>query len=164
MAIKPRRSLKEKIPISESLKRYLLTGSYCGVEGCPDRGYTFLLGRPGREAELNRLWESHRHEILSEWIKKSPCTRPWIWWKFDASEQRLHLSGSGGWHRGMAVDADGLPKYWQITWNKDDPPFFESSAVYLQRHNLLTSTEKKWLAGHPEAMEQESVEFDDSEF
>lgn len=45
----------------------------------------------------------------------------------------------------------------------NDPPVFESEAAYLERHGLLTASEKKWLAGHPEAMEPERIEFDGQE-
>ncbi|MBN2062161.1 MAG: hypothetical protein JW882_17290 [Deltaproteobacteria bacterium] len=40
----------------------------------------------------------------------------------------------------------------------DDPPVYESEAAYLQRHGLLTATEKKWLAGYPEALEAVKIE------
>lgn len=157
-----RRSRKfKKSTISDSLNHYFLTGSYCAVEDCPDRAYTFLLARPGREPELRRLWDAVKDSVLSEWIKKFPCSRPWAWWKFDASEQRKHLSGSGGWEPGMAIDETGLPQYWQFTWNEDDPPFFESQAAYLDRHGLLTAPEQKHLKQNPQLLESEKIEFDD---
>ena len=43
----------------------------------------------------------------------------------------------------------------------NDPPTFESEAAYLQRHDLLTPQEKKYLASHPELLEPEIVTFDD---
>ncbi|MFH0812215.1 MAG: hypothetical protein V2A69_05190 [Pseudomonadota bacterium] len=45
----------------------------------------------------------------------------------------------------------------------NDPPVFESEAAFLERHGLLTASEKKWLDGHPEAMEPERIEFDGQE-
>ena len=43
----------------------------------------------------------------------------------------------------------------------NDPPEFESEAAYLQRHDLLTPQEKKYLASHPELLEPEKVTFED---
>jgi hypothetical protein len=38
-----------------------------------------------------------------------------------------------------------------------DPPRFESQAVYLDRHGLLTATERAYLKRHPELMAPEAV-------
>jgi len=38
-----------------------------------------------------------------------------------------------------------------------DPPTFESEAAYLQRHGLLSETEKRYLKTHPELLEPERV-------
>ena len=35
----------------------------------------------------------------------------------------------------------------------NDPPTFESEAAYLQRHDLLTPQEKKYLASHRKLLE-----------
>lgn len=43
----------------------------------------------------------------------------------------------------------------------EDPPTFESQAAYLERHGLLTAYEKKWLEGHKEALEPETITCDD---
>ena len=45
----------------------------------------------------------------------------------------------------------------------NDPPQFESEAAYLQRHNLLTDAEKKFIEKHPELLEPEEVSFDEDE-
>ena len=36
---------------------------------------------------------------------------------------------------------------------ENDPPTFESEAAYLQRHDLLTPQEKKYLASHRKLLE-----------
>lgn len=45
----------------------------------------------------------------------------------------------------------------------DDPPLYESEAVFLDRHDLLSPQEKKYLASHPELMEPEPLTFDEEE-
>ena len=45
--------------------------------------------------------------------------------------------------------------------DRNDPPTFESEAAYLQRHDLLTPQEKKYLASHRKLLEPEIVAFDD---
>jgi hypothetical protein len=42
--------------------------------------------------------------------------------------------------------------------DESDPPLYESEAVYLRRHGLLTATEKRWLQDHPEALEPVTIE------
>jgi hypothetical protein len=39
----------------------------------------------------------------------------------------------------------------------DDPPMFESEAVYLQRHGLLTAAEERHLEKHPELLDPETL-------
>jgi hypothetical protein len=41
----------------------------------------------------------------------------------------------------------GIPSSWQSV-DENDPPIFESEASYLDRHGLLTATEKKFLEKH----------------
>ena len=45
---------------------------------------------------------------------------------------------------------------------ENDPPTFESEAAYLQRHDLLTPQEKKYLASHHKLLEPEKVTYEDS--
>lgn len=42
----------------------------------------------------------------------------------------------------------------------DDPPTFESEAAYLQRHNLLSPQEIKYLAAHPELLQPEVLTYE----
>ena len=42
----------------------------------------------------------------------------------------------------------------------DDPPVFESEAAYLQRHDLLTESEKEYLKSHPELLEPEVIDLE----
>ncbi|MBL7203246.1 MAG: hypothetical protein ISS63_02785 [Desulfobacteraceae bacterium] len=78
---------------------------------------------------------------------------------------------SEDYYNGRSVDIHGKPigteykegDFEGVAIDENDPPVYESEAVYLERHGLLTASEKKWLAGHPEAMEPERVEFDGQE-
>ncbi len=50
-----------------------------------------------------------------------------------------------------------------VAYNKEDPPTFESEAAYLQRHNLLSEIEEKYLKQHPELLKPEKVEFEEDD-
>lgn len=98
MPRKPRRLIKMKqLPISKSLKHYLLTGNYgaAACPGCLERGETFLLANPGKRDGLRAIWESNKNKIITDWIKKTPCTRPWAFWEFDVKEIRRRIGGIG---------------------------------------------------------------------
>jgi hypothetical protein len=123
------------------------------------------------------LWELHRGLILDEWISNRPCSRPSCWWQFDAprwhnpkdmdcfwygklSEPRQRISGTGSLHRAFVPLFDkGIPQLWDAkSLDAGDPLFFESEAAFLQRHDLLTDTEKKWLKTNKQALKPEKIE------
>jgi hypothetical protein len=109
------------------------------------------------DALLAYPWEEARKELLPEWIREHPGTRPYAWWEKDAPEPRRRVGGSGRRARNALIKF-GVPS---DNWFKDvdpgRPPLYESQAAYLQRHNLLTVAEKRWLADHPEALEPEVI-------
>jgi hypothetical protein len=45
----------------------------------------------------------------------------------------------------------------------ESPPRFKSEASYLERHGLLTASEKKYIEKHPELMEPVTVVFNDED-
>ncbi|MCC6228523.1 MAG: hypothetical protein IT432_04775 [Phycisphaerales bacterium] len=52
------------------------------------------MGHPHRPLDLDlarRAWEELRDELLPEFIREHPLTRPWAWWRFDAPEPRSPL-------------------------------------------------------------------------
>ena len=161
---------------------------------------------------LRRAWALHRDEILPDFIRKNPATRPWLWWKFDAPQepvkcwanmdikeaQRKRLGGKGtpsfevlacglhfskgiplsyvdqfdvAYYNGRAKDIHGKlidtdykeGDFEAVAYDKDDPPTFESEAVYLQRKELLNPIEKAYLAKHPELLEPEKVGYEEDE-
>ena len=75
------------------------------------------------------------------------------------------------YYNGRAKDIHGNPigqeykpgDFKGIAIDPNDPPTFESVAAYLERLDLLTASEKKWLDGHPEAMKPERIELDERE-
>jgi len=37
--------------------------------------------------EKKALWDAHKREVLEEWARTSPCTRPSLWWLYDAPKE-----------------------------------------------------------------------------
>jgi|GEM_PF-5075406 len=153
-----RRSRKFKpSTISVALKKYFKGEAY----GPDDEGACDVFLMELRPA-MKQAWESYRDQIMTDWMKKYPCTRPYAFWKFDAPELRKQISGSGDVdYEGACISSDGLPEYWQVEWDKNDLPTFESEAACLQRLGILTPTEKAYLKKHPKLMEPEVIEYED---
>ena len=133
MAIKPRKPRTTRLAaIPAALKKSFEGEAY----GPNDEGACDVFLMELRPA-MKEAWDVYRDEVVADWIKKHPCTRPFAFWKFDAPEPRKQISGSGDVdYDGVRIDSDGLPVYWQVNWKKNDPPTFESEAVCLQRLDL----------------------------
>ena len=75
------------------------------------------------------------------------------------------------YYNGRALDIHGNPigtEYKEGGFRAEsidpkNPPCFSSEAAYLQRHDLLTTAERKYLDSHPELMELEKIEFEENE-
>ncbi|MFZ5448161.1 MAG: hypothetical protein ACOZFS_05940 [Thermodesulfobacteriota bacterium] len=104
-------------------------------------------------------WKEVEAKLLPGWIREHPGTRPFGWWAEEAPEARLQVGG-GECTPNPMYEAHGLPIPGH--WNGDpgDPPLYESQAAYLQRLGLLTPLEKKWLAGHREALEPVTLKYE----
>jgi len=117
---------KAKSVISENIKKYLLTG-----ERAPGDAETFVLQRGG--SQLKAIWKAVNRELLNDWIKQNPCSRPWAWWAHDAprwindpfegcyyhgtiAEPRQRLGGTGTpSHEVLAIKPSftkGIPESW----------------------------------------------------
>lgn len=177
MPRKPRKLLKMRPKsISPALLKYFKGESYGpGDEGAVD---VFLMElRP----EMKKAWESYREQIIADWIRQNPCSRPWAWWEFDAPEPRRRIGGIGtpdfeclaykphyergipsGWITQDDFDTFG-PDLKGIPFDRRDPPTFESETAYLNRLNFLTPAEKVHLRKHPELMEPEKIEFEEDD-
>lgn len=108
-------------------------------------------------------WEEVRAELLPDWIRERPCTRPYAWWDEDEEAKEPRRQVGGGEcipHTRPDYMAHGIPIPGHWTGDADNLPVFESQAAYLQRHNLLTATEKRWLANHPEALEPVTLKYE----
>ena len=153
MPYKKKTAKKNKRVLSENLREYLLTGEQ------KMKGDIELFNLQKSPSRMKAVWNAVKKEILAEFIKKNPCSRPYGFWLLDAPEHRQQTGGSGdGWTPGMAIDYEGLPKYWQLEWDKKNPPCFSSSAAYLERHGLLSPVEETYLAKHPELLEPEKLQ------
>jgi len=73
-------------------------------------------------------WNKYREKILTDWIVANPCTRPSLWWQFDAPRPKNHEDHeTARQHR-------------------------ESQAHFLKRHGQLLSSERRYLGKHPELL------------
>lgn len=127
-----RRTANRALPVD--VQHYLVTGEL------PDDTDFELFALAGHnKAALRAAWDSARDEVLAEWIRDHPGTRPWAWWRFDAPREPLTLAPDriwrdedrtlphrrrvGGvgtpWHEvwGCALDFDrGIPTQWFDAW------------------------------------------------
>jgi hypothetical protein len=129
--------------------------AFLNDQDLPSDGWTFdifdLYGDPEKEESL---WRKYSEEILTEWIKKTPGTRPSLWWSYNAPKQPD--TGSGWFYEGKLLElrrAENDEELDETIWlykgvpviNYSEEIFFESEASYLKRHGLLTNAEKKIL-------------------
>jgi hypothetical protein len=133
-----------------------------------------LLGdtNPWGEAEVYALWLEVEHDAMERWIEAHPGSRPLPWWWWRAPERMRHLAdGSmprrdgvlplspyGAPGRSWRGTVRGLPcpelPDYQGTWRGlplDQPGEYESEAAYLDRHGLLSATERRRLL--PDALQ-----------
>lgn len=93
--------------------------------------------------DIGVLWSICKDEIIRNWIKKFPCTRPFFWWITDAP-------GSEGLVFPVGFCYTTIP---------------ENQSKFLKEHGLLTATEKAHFKKNPELLEPEVIKFqeDDNE-
>lgn len=151
-----KRSRYSKPSLSKEILDYLESGI---TEGETIELYAIRTNK----SRLQTTWAEHREQILEKFIRKFPGYRPFCWWSLDAQEPRKRIGGKGlpSWERGLSVKPYydmGIPTDWSYfennkvqSFDRADPPTFESECAYLQRHSMLTSIEEKILADYPEA-------------
>ena len=94
-------------------------------------------------------WTANRAEILRDWIKARPGSRPQAWWDFDAPGYRQRLTTKGPSNEALrecSTNDAGIPCHYDDPHEiEQDRPIFESQAAFLERHGLMTQTEKSRL-------------------
>ena len=99
--------------------------------------------------EVTCSWGGFPYGIPSSWVDQ---------WQVD-------------YYNGRALDINGNPigteykegDFEGVAIDPDNPPCFQSVAAYLERHGLLSPTEKAYLKKHPELLEPEKIEFEENE-
>ena len=92
-------------------------------------------------------WDFAGKEIMREWIRDYPGTRPPGWWAFDApldewgSPVRRERIGGEGTPQQCTAYAWGIPLLWKDDLDPDSPPTFEGPARYLERLKLFADGE-----------------------
>jgi hypothetical protein len=148
---KPRPRIPRQAP-SFGLRRWLLSGN---------RSLWYYLKFHGDEALERALWLEHSAAVVAHHVKRSPGTRPRLWWLWEAPEPRRRLGGKGEPY--SQVLHYGVPQYWHLDatlWGPDatpsdsEPPLFESEASFLRRLNLLLPDERRLSERHyrPQAL------------
>ena len=144
---------------------------YCiGGGGTPQQAAVARAEFDAVVAEMRELWEDSRDWLLGEWMDPGniphitgwpshdqhgpgPCTRPWAWWTFDATEPRRQTSDGPA----NSTMTDGLPGEGKLNygipqcfaaahdWNIE----YESQGEYLERLDLFhDDDERAWWELH----------------
>jgi len=128
---RPRRSARgRRVPITPGIWAYLAGQPKPADE--PERGVYSELEFFGNVVtgyrqiiSLEELWRAYRDDVMVEWIRARPGTRPRLWWRFDAPAPRRICPAMSA-----ATGTDTL----------------EPEAEYLDRRNLLTQEERLHVA------------------
>lgn len=117
------------------------------------------------KSKMQSIWDENKELLLDKFIKKYPGFRPFAWWLLESPEPRQRIGGTGKtpWDAGKSVKPYydmGVPNSWNypdngkiISFDRSNPPTFESEAEYLQRHALLTPIEEKIIAENSELLD-----------
>ena len=94
-------------------------------------------------------WAQLRSQILPNFIREHPGTRPFGWWEFDAPSYRIQLNDVGSIddrHAGTiyARGGFGIPR---LYLHPGDQPIFESQVDFLRRIGELTKQETELCQG-----------------
>ena len=180
MPVKRRKS-KRREPVPDWVYEYFETGDQPGDgDGRFDHFllHGAILRYPRPDSTRPKYWDDIREELVSDYVRKHPGTRPWAWWAMDAPEPELvdqgedlepvsfmrrQVGGTGALD-GLSRCSFGIPygiDHCNPPLPNDDPPMYESQAAYLRRHGLLSATEKRKL--RKKDFEPEVIEIDPDE-
>ena len=167
------RSMKGRLTPAELA---YLTDTDAKVEGLDEWClFCFRLGLSAGDIHPRDLWEEYRDDFLPDYISRNPGKRCLPWWQWDAPR---HDTGTGAYYEPLLIPRErmggkgetmwekypayqpsyfkGLPASW--AWiDSEDPPTFDSEAAHLDRHNLLSETEKRYLTKHAGLLTPEKV-------
>jgi hypothetical protein len=90
MPRKPAKLKRQKHKVCPALINYFKTGNE-NQEDFPkhERFNNFLPHFPTAQGpNIEDYWRMCRDDLLRDWIKENPCSRPWFWWQHDAPEER----------------------------------------------------------------------------
>jgi hypothetical protein len=119
----------------------LITGHFYETQHC----------RKDDEESQRALWDELKDDILAEHVKRSPGSRPWAWWKWEATEMRRVMGldrdiVGDETDRLPAFEDPNLPAHFKRNYfgkpNIYDGFLYESEEEYLERLGLLTREEK----------------------
>lgn len=165
MTKRNRRSRTDRL--LERQKAWLLTGRdwrYLGPELGPDGPDTMPYES---EAEARAAWLAHRDELLAEWIGREPYrsgdgtemrggpgTRPWAWWRWEATAPRHHTADAARLAELRAVGW-GTEAVWRWEFGKPYGGYVEHEPerAYLSRHGLFLEGEEDMLSPSPQVVE-----------
>lgn len=92
------------------------------------------------ESKARAYWETNRKQILKDWIRTAPGTRPPAWWKYDVPEmarQRIAGTGDPAWeHLGYVLSYRlGIPDLWVSEF---DTQYYNGKARHVDGHIIPT--------------------------
>lgn len=124
--------IRKEQSVPAALIHYFQTGDDDQAQfDIADRYNEFLIFSGGVGPTIEDYWDLCKSELLANWIKKAPLSRPWAWWVFEQG--------------GSIFSCENVPV---------------NEVKYLFEHDLLTAMEKAYLLKRPELSQPEKVSFD----
>jgi hypothetical protein len=173
------------------LEVFMLQGSLDRLREAWGKVKAELMAAWVKRTPCTRPWcwwacDSPRHDTgIGAWFEPLPAPRRRLGgigtpdYEVLAFVPRFSFGIPAGWvekwavdyYNGRAKDIHGKPigtefkegDFAGVAIDPSDPPRYESVAAYLDRHQLLTPAEVKYLAAHPELLAPETVVFDEDE-
>jgi hypothetical protein len=150
-----RRRQTARAPLTPAVRHYLETGEI----GHPDPAHhgfgdgvyeVFSLSHPQHLEALRARWQEVRDEVLGDWIGAHPGTRPFVWWRLEASEPRRRLGGVGTpKHEVLAYYPElrfGIPVSWVDAWEVE---YYNGRARDIHGNRIGTEYTEGHFTGRP---------------
>jgi len=157
MPLKPRKTRITKQDIPETLRVYFESGFI----GDTDEHDAAIFNLAGSDERIDANWLDCQDKIMSDWIVKNPCSRPWAFWR--NAEPRKRIGGIGTpRHEVLAYSADfeyGLPMRFISQWDAD---YYNGRAVDIHGKKIgsFSSGDFKGVAidpAYPPLFESQAV-------